>query len=852
MGRFPSKHRPSSDGPSSPGTLKNTRAQVCQESDFRVVRKIFLISTVVLLLASIAVPDLHADDVYPNCIVSAIDPNSGVITSQETDTGKTFYFQVTDRAQLEHVRIHQGIWIKNGHVSLDGVKPCACKVVSPLLDAPNKSQSNVPQDAKPTIPTPTASPQPGASAPPTSRSNNAAQPSAGARTGPAAVSAPKSPLTPKAPGSNQGTDLLIMRDGTKKSASLSGCGLTTCRVGTSVYPRQNIQWIGLGLNAKFQPTPPTAKSSTSDEIHFNDGSTRTVALLGIRANSVEAAGKSYDRKTVKWVHLIPVSVNQTPSGFEDQTPPDPGNESNTGGPPTQPLPPGAGSAPANSGFGSHSPRAPHEAVKACPVDKPLGGHIEVDSDWNQIGCRGSRRAIVRFPLTPGALDGPWHLQLMGAFMAPEVHYDLITAGCAGESDDHHMTCKAPNGRKTATVILGKRGPLGFIPAPDADGFIAFSAMKPEIAASTVLMYEEDTCTTPLECEGRSESAKSAWSYAFEGLAILSGPNCPASDIHDGKPIVLCVQPADCFNPKGAAAKECYTHPEQHAIIPFSGESTWKSPRSSDPRNQGMLSAKIRWEICCGCGGPSSPPDLSSDPCRSTAEADNRLKTNRIKRQLALLELDQHGAAYEEALKEANAHYPDYMKTVEGCLVQDAATDALIAMLAPELVTEETPEAVAHAIEWAEQKGLMPPMGMQLIAKIIDKIVSGEDPTTAIDREGKQVWAETFDAINKVETLIEGTRTAAGMEKTAEQCQGAFLVSAETKLSADKCVESFKAALAQLVEFNKVQNKIRDLDTQLPDLQYKDWAACVQCARSQGTDESACDHLKPDGNWPPVR
>jgi hypothetical protein len=220
--------------------------------------------------------------------------------------------------------------------------------------------------------------------------------------------------------------------------------------------------------------------------------------------------------------------------------------------------------------------------------------------------------------------------------------------------------------------------------------------------------------------------------------------------------------------------------------------------------------------------------------------------------LALLELDQHGAAYEEALKEANAHYPDYMKTVEGCLVQDAATDALIAMLAPELVTEETPEAVAHAIEWAEQKGLMPPMGMQLIAKIIDKIVSGEDPTTAIDREGKQVWAETFDAINKVETLIEGTRTAAGMEKTAEQCQGAFLVSAETKLSADKCVESFKAALAQLVEFNKVQNKIRDLDTQLPDLQYKDWAACVQCARSQGTDESACDHLKPDGNWPPVR
>src|ERR1700730_7778682 len=167
-------------------------------------------SAIVLLLASIAVPNLNANDLYPNCIITAIDANSGLVTSQETSSGKTLYFQVTDRAQLEHVRIHQGIWINNGQVSFDGVKPCACKIVSSPADVPGKSHSNVPAPTKPTIPTPTASQQPGASEPPTSRSNNAAQPSAGPRTGPAAVSPPKSPLTPKAPGSNQGTDLLIM------------------------------------------------------------------------------------------------------------------------------------------------------------------------------------------------------------------------------------------------------------------------------------------------------------------------------------------------------------------------------------------------------------------------------------------------------------------------------------------------------------------------------------------------------------------------------------------------------------------------------------------------------------------
>jgi hypothetical protein len=84
------------------------------------------------------------------------------------------------------------------------------------------------------------------------------------------------------------------------------------------------------------------------------------------------------------------------------------------------------------------------------------------------------------------------------------------------------------------------------------------------------------------------------------------------------------------------------------------------------------------------------------------------------------------------------------------------------------------------------------MGLQQIAKILDKIVTGEDPITAINREGKQIRDEIFAAIDKIETVFSDTRTGPCMEKSIEQCQGAFLVSAGTKLDADKCVERQEA------------------------------------------------------------
>ena len=255
------------------------------------------------------------------------------------------------------------------------------------------------------------------------------------------------------------------------------------------------------------------------------------------------------------------------------------------------------------------------------------------------------------------------------------------------------------------------------------------------------------------------------------------------------------------------------------------------------------------EICGSCGTLPTPPD-PSDECPSTLEADSRLETNRKRREEKLAELRKAGAAYDKKYEESRKHYDDYVQTVQACLLQGLATRAIIMLLAPEIEGEEVPHEIEKAFEWSEERGKLPPMGLQLIAKIVEKIVNGEDPTTALASESRQNWNETMAVLQKVQTLLSG-RTPEEMEKSLEECQGTFLVSPETKLSADKCVESLKEALEDLAEFNKLNNDIRDLDTAYPDLQYKAWAACVERARCKGTPESDCADKKPPGNWPNV-
>jgi hypothetical protein len=194
MGHSPSRYCSSWDGASGLIALERTRVQRCQGIDSRTVRKFFLFVATVLLLASTAVPDLDADNVYPNCIITAIDASNGIITSSETTTGKTFYFLVTDPAQLEHLRIHQGIWIDNGQASFDGAKPCACTLVIPPTDATSGPNCKEPVNAESARPASRLSPETSTNTAGVSTApGNSSQTRVASRTGPVTTSLPGSP-----------------------------------------------------------------------------------------------------------------------------------------------------------------------------------------------------------------------------------------------------------------------------------------------------------------------------------------------------------------------------------------------------------------------------------------------------------------------------------------------------------------------------------------------------------------------------------------------------------------------------------------------------------------------------------
>jgi hypothetical protein len=644
-------------------------------------------------------------------------------------------------------------------------------------------------------------------------------------------------------GRTDGEDLIIQRNGDTLGGALLGCGPADCVFkGSSALQsldRSMIEWIGLHTEAP----PPSVADPTSDEVHLADRSVQQGGLLGINADVIVTQRGQYPRITARWIHLAPPQAKRNGDPIYQG---DPGPST----PPTDEKPPPVSPPPPDSPPAASAARPPqplNEAFTGCPKDKPLGGRVEENSDWNENGCRGSRHGMIRFPLVlSDAPSTPWPIILHSGFSAPEVTYELSTGGCSGTTVNGEEKCTAPSGRKYGKVTLGSVGPRGFTSDPHVDDYLHFYPEFPQIHAENMLTSINGTASTSLECIGPHSGGSTTWNFEFDGFFVgPDGPDCVQGIFS------ACIAATDCAHPATEAAqRECIMHADRHVVIPFSGQSTWTSPSASDPYYSGILKGKLRWEICCGCGTPPTPPEPSNDPCPSTLEADSNLETNRIMRQKKLKALDKAGKAYNEQLQEAGAHYDDYVKTIKACLIQSLVSKALISLLAPETEVAGVSQDVLEAMEFAEQNGLFPPMGLQQIADIVEKTVNGEDPTTVLAPEQLQNWNSTIGALAKVESLMSGS-SAGEMEKSLEECQGAILVSPETKLSADKYVESIKAALDHLAEYNTLKNDIRDLDTAYPDLQYQSWAACVRRARCKHTPESDCDDRKPPGDWPDV-
>lgn len=650
----------------------------------------------------------------------------------------------------------------------------------------------------------------------------------------------------RADAARRPADVVIRANGQVLRGVLRTC-TTSCRIASNIVPRAQVVWIGF---APELASPPPVGDPSEDEVHLRDGTVRSEHLLDVSLDEVRTARGSVPRQAVAWIHLASPAGSPPPSGEIREPVVKDGDGDRGGGrktqPPESPQGPGSGAPPTpGEPSGPRPPRPPNDRVKACPLDKPLGGRIEVVHVSNPLSgddCQGTVRTVLRFPLvaTVPAMS-PWTSSLWTGFDATELAWEVSTGGCV-DTPDNRETCQAPPIHKSGTVTLGTAGPMGFRRDPQARGGLHFSPVKPELYFSVLPREIHDAVTAPLTCTdaGGRVKVRATWSGGLSGGDIRPrDARCTA--LH---PFVACVQPTACAEAGSSAA--CIREADRYAVIPFTGHTVFTDPR----RGADIPRVEMTWKVCCGCGAPSAAPEPSREPCPSTLEADSRLKTNRAEHDAKARERDTAGRAYREKMREARAHYDDYRKTIKACLLQSLVTKAIISLLAPEAEGAEVSHEVMEAVESAEANGLLPPMGMQQVAKIVEKILAGEDPTTALGPEGWQNWNETMAVLDKVAGLMAGT-SADKMEKDLEECQGAFLVSAATKLSADKCVDAFKEALADLAEFNTLQNDIRDLDDALPNLQYEAWAACVRRARCLGMPESDCADMKPPGNWPDV-
>jgi hypothetical protein len=258
---------------------------------------------------------------------------------------------------------------------------------------------------------------------------------------------------------------------------------------------------------------------------------------------------------------------------------------------------------------------------------------------------------------------------------------------------------------------------------------------------------------------------------------------------------------------------------------------------------GSERVKVDWDICrvgsagCVMGAPQFDPRpcagaTSLGPCSQERNAlASELKTEWDEYQKYMAKVQENQGAYRKAIAECAA-WDAAMKIVE------YAVGA-----APVAGGGLSTQSAAEIKEFQE--------ALSFLADISEKIINGENPLTIPDSQGlgelaKLQWSK--ETITKVLSMFNAANPEA-MQGYLEECGAP--VPAETYAGAVEYVKNLKEALDMVPEIQQIVNRIRGKDLECQLEQWKGYQACVECARSQGTDEASCNNLKPEGDWPDV-
>lgn len=643
------------------------------------------------------------------------------------------------------------------------------------------------------------------------------------------------------------TDVVLTRDGRKISGPVKSCIADRCQVGSKSVPRNTIEWIG--LDVREAPKPPAIKDASSDEEHLRDGTIDSGTLIGLNLGQVVTDRTNYARADVAWIHLAaPKSEQPSAIGGSEAPQPQPQPTPEPAPQPTpQPQPNNAPPKPKRP-----EPKPTPGGMKPCPADNPLGGRVVFTNEYVQNGCRGTNRYVIRFPLVHFWLQPegrPWPEQVYLGFNESRINYDVSTTGCSGETANGEEQCQAPGGRRSGTwVRAAKQLP-----------YIRFEPDKPQLTAINLPAEITSGFDTALVCVGphaRSGGGRGGWSGGTHGFAIEEEGNSGCAN-NEGN--VFCVpQAGECSRPSPDQNHQCLLTGDRHALFPFRGDKTWRSPRADDRFYQGLVQTHIQWDVCCGCAALPVPPDASSDPCGDTATADALAQRNRDERNTKKTSLEESWSEYKKDMAAAQTHLSDFQTTIARCNIQSAATKILIGTLglftpAGEAeIAGEGPEVAEAIAEAAEELGELVGDPGVTTAEVVEKILAGEDPTaSAVPNEAFQNFRKAGEEAARAEQYLNGANVDQ-LEERVEQCAGTIALSNDTFRGARDYVEKLKEGTDRLAGIQTLVNDIRNLDNSYPSLLYNAWAACVRHARCKGTPESECDAKKPAGEWPPVQ
>jgi uncharacterized coiled-coil protein SlyX len=140
------------------------------------------------------------------------------------------------------------------------------------------------------------------------------------------------------PSTPTGQDVLVLRSGATVRGVLTWCGGDVCSLGTSHFPVDEIEWIGL---APTGDSPPASQNPGVGEVHLDDGAVRVGNLVSLGERFVLTDAGGHQRPDVAWIHVVPGEEE------EEEEPPAPPD----GGAPDGGAPDGGVTPPAGGGDG---------------------------------------------------------------------------------------------------------------------------------------------------------------------------------------------------------------------------------------------------------------------------------------------------------------------------------------------------------------------------------------------------------------------------------------------------------------------------------------------------------------------